>query len=341
MKGIRRPALMPALSAVLLAAATAAPALEPLPGEAGWTGYLTMGVAGASLQSNSLAGSTWREIGEPRLESLNGPPARAREPLAVLTGEIGYFFASTGTHLFAGNVLEDLVRYDFSSRLGVHQSLGGAGVLGVELLGTTTPALVWSDPLDPGGRRESTERSSTGARLAWDRIGGTGFEVELTAREIGLDDEESGEALGLSPSGRALLSREGSQRQIRVSCLIPLSKANLLLPRLGWSDLDLDGGAEAHGRASAELTWTWRSPLAVVAGTAYYGVEAYDAEHPVFGRTRADRILGVTATAFFPRAVPGSHWLLTASGGLYKGQSSLDFYDTRVGLLALAVMFKL
>jgi hypothetical protein len=314
---------------------------EPLPRESGWTGYVTVGVGGTTLQSNSLAGSTWREIGEPRLGSLSESPGRAREAMAVATGEIGYFFQSTGTHIFAGNVLEDLVRYDFSSRLGVSQSLGGAGVLGVDLLGTTTPALVWSDPFAVGRRRESTERASTGARLAWDRIGGSGLEVELTARSIGVDDEASGEALGLSPSDRALLSREGRQRQVRLSWHIPLSRAHSLLPRLGWSEQDLDGGAEAHARASAELSWTWRSPLAVVASTAYLGRAEYDRGHPIYSRTRKDSILGATVTGFFPAVIPGNHWSLTASAGVYESRSNIDFFHTRVGLAALAVMFRL
>jgi hypothetical protein len=46
--------------------------------------------------------------------------------------------------------------------------------------------------------------------IAWDRIFDTSLEFQYPAKEIDIDDEQSGQALDLSPGQRHLLRRTGN-----------------------------------------------------------------------------------------------------------------------------------
>ena len=57
--------------------------------------------------------------------------------------------------------------------------------------------------------RDETNRDTMGLRLIWDRIMGT--QLQYTYRDIDINNEKSGEFLGLSPGDRKLLERDGDR----------------------------------------------------------------------------------------------------------------------------------
>lgn len=329
-----------ALAVVLVAGMGPAFGLDEMPTKRGWTGFIVLGVGGGALRSNTVAGSSFKEIGDAEIDSIFDEAGIERDLVPVITGELGYYFDDTETYVVLGNVLEDLVRYDFTTKLGVQQRIGGAGILAVDLLGSAAPARVYADPFLTGEEREATDRTSLGGRVTWDRIGGSGLEIELTGRGIRLDDEESGVSLGLGRSERDLLDREGTLSRVRVSHPILLGGQHVLLPMLSLTRFDMDGEAEANDRYALEIAWRFSSPGAVITTVAYAGRAGFDEEHPIFGETREDDILGLTVTGYFPNVFPSKRWALLANVGAYDGDSNIDFYNTRVGLGSITAMFR-
>ncbi len=116
--------------------------------------------------------------------------------IPVIGLELAYTFASTRTQIFLGNQLEDYIRFDFSTRAGVRQEIGKAGIIGASFLQTPLATEVWEDPFLTGSERSETDRTSDGYRLIWDNIYGTGLELRYSAREVDIDRERSGESLG-------------------------------------------------------------------------------------------------------------------------------------------------
>lgn len=326
---------------VLLLASGQVAALDEMPREGGWTGYLLAGPGGGAIRSNEIAGSAFKEIGDAEIDALDEHAGLERELVPVVTGELGYYFEATGTHVVLGNTLEDLVRYDFSTTLGVRQRMRPLGTLAVELLGSASPARVYRDPFLTGSERATVDRIATGARVIWDRIGGTGLEVELTGRVLALDSERSGAALGLDRTRRRALDREGRQGQVRAGFKLPVHPRHLLTPRVGWTRFDLEGEAVANDRLSLELAWQYMSRHALVTTELTLARSAFDAKHPVFGERREDDLMGLMISGLFPTILHSMRWALAGTLGVFDGDSSIEFYDTRVTVASVAIMFRL
>lgn len=84
--------------------------------------------------------------------------------------------------MFLGTDLTDLLRFDYAQQLGVKQEIGRFGLLQGGILFSGIPAKVWKNPYVVDKNRDETSRSSYGGRLAWDRIFGSNFQLQLYAK---------------------------------------------------------------------------------------------------------------------------------------------------------------
>ncbi len=318
----------------LLATVTPAAALDNVPEKQGWHGFVVLGVGSQRVESNFIVGSGLKEIGEEEIDSLDDEPDGVGTVVPVVTGEIGYRVGGSQTYLSAGNSIEDPVRYDFTSRLSLRQGMSKAGLLGVELLFSGIPARVWEDPYVTGRDRDATDRDSRGARLTWDRIGGSGLEIELTARRIDVEEERSGEFLALSAAERRLLERDGDIRRARVAYRFQLAKGHFLVPRLTLQSQDLDGDAVSSDTGGLEVGYAYAGEKAMIIATLYVETTEYDEEHPLYGRAADADGTGLSFGALFPAWLPGM-WSAGFAGVVYEEDSDIDFFDARVTSIAL------
>ena len=98
-------------------------AIEPIPKESGFNGFLNIGLAYLNVENNTLAGNKWINVTEKTIDSIFASPDSESSIRSILNGEIRYTFAQTRTQLYFGNQLEDYLRFDFSTLLGVRQEL--------------------------------------------------------------------------------------------------------------------------------------------------------------------------------------------------------------------------
>lgn len=314
-------------------------ALDDLPTETGWTGFVNFGLGVLALESNTVAGNELKTLGDDTIDSIFDAPQRHTEGLPIINAQVGYYWSRSRTKLFAGNTVEDLIRYEFDTRVAVHKGFERGDILGVELLFSGVPARVWDDPYVAGVERRATDRSDRGLRLTWDRIAGSGVEVEVSARIVRLDDEHSGLGIGLPAEDRALLDREGSRRSLRVGYRLPLSARHSLLPRVRLADYALDGDAMRHDRISLDVAHQYRSRKAFLVSTLYLGMADYGAVHPIYGIERADDDYGITFVGGFPTLLPGRRWLLGVTAAAYASNSNIRFYDARVGAAGVVAFY--
>lgn len=206
-----------------LAMTMAAPvsAADPIPETPGWGGFVIAGVGFASLRSNTIAGNRLFDIGKPRFDSLDARPSTDDSFLPVITGELNYSFGG-GWQAFFGTALEDAVTLDGVTQLGVRKDLAGNGIFQTGLLFSGIPTRVWEDPYAEGVERKETDRESTGLRLQWNRVMGSGLDVTFSYRDISIDTERNGQGLLSVPCDLAcqnLLRRDGDQYSFDVSYL--------------------------------------------------------------------------------------------------------------------------
>lgn len=343
-------ALRPAAIGFLasLAAVDSAMAIDKIPETSGFRGFFVALPGYFNVQSNLIVEGPplLDDVGNTRIDSIFASGESQSAPSFTAGGEINYTFAGTGTQLFFGNRLEDLLRLDLAFGLGVRQRVGDAGILAASVLTTPLELKVWSDPYVEGEDRVATEVNRPGIRLRWGRVMQTGLELTLTVRDYRHDFENSGAWLidqgRLNPEDQPLLSREGTVW--RAEALYRIDSQNgkhRFEPLLRYNNADHDGGAIANRGLTAKLTYLYFTPRVIYDANFVYGRRKADEVHPVYDRTLDWDRYGGALTLIIPfKAGERSRWNLLIGGEYFRETSNIDFFNTKIASVNVGVLWR-
>ena len=338
-----------ALTVLLLLEVGSAVALDPIPQESGFSGFFRPGVGYLRFKSNLVASFLGYDLSEESIDSINDKPDAESTGLVLFPFSIEYTFASTRTQLFLGTDLADLIRFDMSQQFGVKQGIGNWGILQGGVLFSGIPAKVWRDPYVEGVDRSDTDRDSMGARLVWDRIFGSGLQVQYTYRNIDIDDEKSGQFLigqGRLTSAQAkLLERDGDRHVADILYRFNFGKQHTLAPAFIYSYNDIDGDARKNDTYDFQLTYTYFGNPFTFTGNVSIGQAEYDEDNPIYNKDQEDDRYGIQGTLYYRN--PWNWGLFNSKpfnfyiGGAYvKTDSNIDFYDQEAIMTTAGVFFK-
>jgi hypothetical protein len=176
--------IIAALGTAFLFSANLSFALEPIPQESGFSGFIRPSIGYLNFKSNMVASFLGFDLSDKKTDSLDDSPDSQSTAIVMAPFSLEYTFASTRTQLFLGTDLTDLIRFDYSQQIGIKQGIGNFGILQGGILFSGIPAKVWKDPYVVDKNRDETSRESTGARLVWDRIFGSQLQLQYTYRNI-------------------------------------------------------------------------------------------------------------------------------------------------------------
>lgn len=301
----------------------------PMPTEDGVTGFVIAGLSSNRMKSNMVAGSDFGDFSDARIDDLDSPALKIRRGL-LLTGEVNYTFADTRTQLFAGNLLEDFIRYDITTQVGIRQELADKSVVSASHLFSGFATNVWEDPYLTGADREEAERESTGARLAWSNIGDSLWNIKLSHRTYRIESERSGESQGLSDEEMQLLKRNGNFLQVSVEHQWNISRQHILVPSLVYTQFDLSGEAMSYDSASVHLSYRYHHQRLSVVSNLYFSSASFDTVHPVFNEKRDMDTLGVSFSVFYRQPWGLKGWSAMAGIGYYDANDKIDFFNTQL-----------
>jgi len=328
------------LTVILRCITDAALAMEPIPDESGLSGYVRPGIGVAGFKDNMVAGVAFVDTGNERIDSL-GCPNSETTVIPSLNMDIRYTFADTRTQIHLGNQLEDMLRLDRATLLGVRQEFTDGGIAAAAFQFPGLPTRVWEDPYVTGIDREETDRDTGGMRFTWHRILGTRWQVEYGFRSIKIDEELSGRTqLGLSDAEAELLDREGKHHKIEVLHPFRVAEGQTLTPSVTVGRLDLDGDAMANDYWSLQITHTFRLPRWHVLSNIVAGRSKYDERNPVFGKKREDDRYGITVTGFYPEPFGLTGWNGLVSIGGLEQESNISFYDKQAVLANVGGIYR-
>jgi hypothetical protein len=333
------------LAIVSLVGASVASALDPIPQQSGFSGFIQPGVGYLNIQSNTVAKVLGFELSDKKISDLDEEPDSKSTVIATIPYKIAYTFAGSRTEVFLGTELGDLLSFDTAQQLGVKQGIGSLGVFQAGLLFSGT-ARVWKDPYVTGQNRDDTSRKNMGAQLVWDKIFGSNLELEYSIRKVDIGSEKSGEFLGLTNSEQDRLDRNGTVH--RASAAYGLKFGNhKLTPQITFFSEDLDGEAMANTGADLQLSYLYDGdPISLVLN-GYVGQADYDKSNPIYDKTREDDRYGASATVYYKN--PWG-WTLFGSepmrffvtGAYFAVDSNIDFYnqEAALGLAGIAIRWK-
>ena len=314
-------------------------AINPIPKEDGISGFINLGVGGIQVESNMLAEAPFGDLGSDRISNLTDSADEESNPMPIVNFELAYTWADSRTQVFIGNQLEDFLRFDFDTRLGVRQEIGAIGTLGLSFTNTSINTETWEDPYDTTGKRSKTDRSSKGARIELDRILGSNFEVRFSSREVEIDDELSGNSLGsLTAAEIAMLDREGDTKQVDIAYAFDLGDKGILVPRLSAIDYDRDGDAMTNDGVLMELSYAVKQGRLRYVTNVSYGSFDFDDINPIYGvKDEVDRA-AVSFNVFWADAFGLKGWSGNAGFAFYQEDHDIDFYDAEVKLVNFTLL---
>jgi hypothetical protein len=330
------------LSMTVLIAGSPALALDPIPNQAGFSGYVQPGLGYLNLKSNMVAKVLSFDLSDKKISNLGDPDSQSTAVL-TLPYKIGYTLATTRTEIFLGTDLGDLLDFDTAQQLGVKQDVGPLGVVqaGVLFSGTVR---VWKDPYVTGQNREDTSRQNVGAKFVWDKFLRSNLELEYSVRKVDIGSEKSGEFLGLTDSQQDRLDRNGTVHSLSAGYGFTFGN-HKLTPQVTLTYEDLDGEAMANTGAGLRLNYLYTGDPITLVLNGSVGQADYDKSNPVFGKTRNDDSYGGSASVYYKN--PWG-WKLFGSepmqffvtGAYYVIDSNIDFYNQEALLGMAGVAFR-
>lgn len=322
-----------------------AAALEPIPKEDGFSGFIRMGGGVLSYSGNMVAGNGMLDVSDETITSLTDSADSETTGVPAFDFEAAYTFARSRTQLFLGSTMEDVARLEAAQQLAVKQELPDKSLVSAGFLFSGIPTEVWQDPYLTGSPRQETDRDSKGAKLAFDRILGTGLQIIYTFRDIDIDEENSGASLGLSLADQDLLVRDGKNHGIEFLYRFNLGQGSFVEPGVKLFDEDRDGDAMSNDGYEVRLTYLYLgNPLSVVL-TGSVGKADFDAENPIYNQTREDDLYLFGAQVYYANPFgwkPFGHENFSVYGSFayYYEDSDINFYDTEVIMADVGVMFR-
>jgi hypothetical protein len=337
------------VTAVMLLAAThPVQAQQSIPKTSGFRGFFVALPGYFNVQSNLLVKGPplLEDVGQSSINSIFTSPDSQTAKALALGGEINYTFAGSGTQLFFGNRLEDLLRLDLAMGLGVRQEIGKGGILAASILTTPFELKVWSDPYVEGVDRVATEVNRPGVRLRWSQVMQTGLELTLTARDYRHDAENSGDWLinegRLDAADQSLLSREGTVWRAQALYRIDSkNRKHRFEPTLRFNNDSHDGAAMANQGFTGKLTYFYFTPKVIVDANVVLGRRKADEVHPVYGQTLDWKRYGAALTFIIPVKQGKNSGLNVLIGGEYfRETANIDFFDSKIASVNAGVLWR-
>ncbi|MCP3940459.1 MAG: DUF2860 domain-containing protein [Desulfobacteraceae bacterium] len=333
------------LALILLLTPLSALALNPIPKDSGFSGFVKLGGGVLHYKGNMVAGNDFVDVSNDTIASVTASPDDETKGSPFFDGEIGYTFASTRTQIILGSHLDDIARLENAQQLAVKQELPDKSLISLGVLFTGVPTEVWKDPYLTNTPRQSTDRDSAGLKFAFDDILGTNFEFIYSYRHIEIDDEQSGNSLALSSAQKDLLKRDGDNNKISLLYRFNIDKRHILEPGVSYLDQDRDGDAMSNDGYEFQLTYLYfGNPISFVA-TGMVGQADYDKENPIYGQTMDvdSYLLGFQVFYKEPfgwKPFDKAKFSVYCGLAYYNEDANINFYDTRVIKADLGVFFK-
>jgi hypothetical protein len=332
---------------ILMMTANPAGALDPIPNQAGFSGFIRPGVGYLDIETNMVAEFAGFELSSDPISSLTESNDSESTGIFLMPFNVAYTFGNLGTQVFLGTQLTDLARFDLTQQLGVKQKIGGLGLLQVGFVRSGIATEVWEDPYLVGLERSTTDRDLTGAQVVWGKIFGSDLELTLSFRSIDIDDEKSGQSVtpALSPAQLSLLERDGDQKSIEALYLFKLGGDHFLAPSVRFLVDDRDGDARANDAYSFKLTYSYLAQPCTVLLNGSIGKAEYDEVNPIFGKEQEDDLLGADLQILYTNpwgwTLGGSKPMrFFVSGGFLERDADIDFYDEKVATAQAGVFFR-
>jgi len=244
---------------------------------------------------------------------------------------LDYTLSNLKTQFFLGQAKENIVRGLSQLEVGVAHMLGKKELLEVAY----SPELLilsktWEDPYVTGVARKKTDHSAQGIRVRWQNAMDSPFTLRYGYASRNIDDELSGEFLGLSQSERSKLDREGGYHRLTGEYTVFINDKTKVTPILSYTRGNTDG--EAMGYDGYKIGLETRHTFHQRHRASLY----LDYEHrrhlesnPVFTERQKDNEFSLTGSYSYLEPFGWKRTRIVALAKYDRSTSSISFYEIK------------
>ncbi|MDN3637447.1 DUF2860 family protein [Simiduia curdlanivorans] len=303
------------------------------PKASGLAGDMLLGVAVLGQQSLVSA----NDNSEAKLTSLNDKAESTQRVMPALMGNVTYTFDGLSDQVYAGVSRSNAAQGRFSGELGYKHFFDNQSTLILAYIPSLIPEDIWRDPYLVGADRRKTKQTLNAVRGKLERIGGTGFGIELGYGQLDVDDERSGSSV--SAEQQALLRRNATYTYSALEFFLPLSRATFITPSLYYFDRDADGDANSYGAIGFEVNATHRRGRHTFVGNI--GFEQYDHQtaNPIFGQAQADDRVKLFVGYFFATPFGWQDTAFSVIASRHQRDSNIGFFDETGSVFATGLNY--
>lgn len=300
--------------------------------ETGFGGEIGLGISYFS-QDGNLNTANDTQLNNP--EQTLGAEAELNPEII---GELNYTFGQEGNHqVFISTNNEETISADLAVELGYRTGFSDDSTLSVSYLTALAADETWANPYLVNQKREVTEVSSSGFRLEYDNIAGSGFGFEGLYYSEDVDSERSGEGLAVDTN---LLQRSGSGFELGFEYEMQLTNDSTLTPRLNYGSFSADGDAFSNTTIGGELTYLKVMGDHALGLQGFYNNVAFDGANPLFDdKKRTDSEYGFGALYQYQGFMGWEDVSLLGLASYEAGDSDINFYDVNEYQLGAAVSY--
>lgn len=324
----------------------AASILKPIPQKSGIDGFILVGASVTSYSSNIVAGNSLANVNHSSTNGLDYSPSAEKGSSGIFTGELNYTFSSTGTQLYIGNELEDVVRYDLTSHLGVRQNIESGGIASIAYITSGfLPTYVYEDPFNTE-KTNATDRDMQGIQLGWDNILNNRFNIEVSLQKFEIDNEKSGESLlesdDISQQEQKLLLRNGESKKLKVSYFWSINALHHVEPELVYEKINKDGDAISNDRYGAAVSYFYKQKRFAFVSKITFSHAEYKEVNPIWGKSDIgdSNMFGASAVGSYERPFSWESVSFIGTVAYCNANSNIDFYDADILTASIGLLYQ-
>lgn len=318
------------------ATANSAPPAQALAGEAGWEFTLGMNLAYRTGRSqlntddNNALNDDLNNNGQAISKTLIFPLASAK-----------YTFSELQTQIFINNSSEQISTSELQYELGIRHLFNNRSELTVAYF----PQLpffndAWEDPYLTGSARITTDEDAQGGRVALTRIAGSSITLKYAFALTAIENEQSGQSLGLDAKQLTLLQRDSLYQSVEIETMVSITPDVFFKPALQYTTRSADGEAHnfnQYGLQLSLLVFKGRHSLITTFNT---GIKKFAVENPAFSQKQDTVNTGLFSVYSYAQALNWQPLSFNILAGYKKENSDIDFYDTKGFFTSTGLTYK-
>ncbi|MCG9582435.1 DUF2860 domain-containing protein [Vibrio tubiashii] len=297
-------------------------------GERGLGGEISLLMGYGSETSNSQ---------DTKKGELNSAGEKESSATFAPLGQLRYTFGQDNDQqIFIGTSRGDIIEGVFALEIGYALEYGNESTISFSYLPTIASGEVWMDPFITNTPRKKTDISGDTFRIQVEEFLNLPISGDFAYYQQDVKNEKSGTFLNVPMNE---LRRDAKGYYVSFSTGFPISYTSFLEPSFSYQRHLADGKAVSFSRYSGSLTYLMMVEKHAFSINGDYSISQYDANHPVFNKTREDNGYSLNL-GYEYKGLPGwEDWGFNALAGYSSNSSNIAFYDTNGYFLGVGVSY--